>query len=30
MSEWGWRVPFFIGALGGLWALVGRSQLRES
>lgn len=30
MSEWGWRVPFFIGALGGLWALVGRSQLHES
>lgn len=29
MSEWGWRVPFFIGALGGLWALVGL-QLHES
>lgn len=30
MGEWGWRVPFFIGALGGLWALIGRAQLHES
>ena len=30
MAAFGWRIPFFIGAAGGLWALVGRSRLHES
>lgn len=30
MSSWGWRVPFWIGAALGLFALILRRDLRES
>lgn len=30
MLAWGWRVPFFIGAALGFYALVMRSKLQES
>lgn len=30
MNDWGWRIPFYVGAVAGLWALIGRAQLHES
>ena len=30
MNDWGWRVPFLVGAVMGLYALIMRSKLHES
>ncbi|GAA3665727.1 MFS transporter [Arthrobacter ginkgonis] len=30
MQAWGWRIPFFIGALLGLFTLIGRARMQES
>lgn len=30
MDQWGWRIPFFVGAVFGLFALVLRRDLQES
>lgn len=30
MAEWGWRIPFAVGALFGLYSLVMRARLKES
>lgn len=30
MNAWGWRVPFLIGAAGGLYALVMRIRMKET
>ena len=30
MQAWGWRVPFIIGALLGLYTLVARSRMAET
>ena len=30
MNDWGWRVPFLVGAVMGLYALIMRSKLHET
>lgn len=30
MSAWGWRIPFLVGAVLGVWALISRVLLAES
>ncbi|MBT2548858.1 MFS transporter [Arthrobacter sp. ISL-65] len=30
MQAWGWRIPFIIGALLGLYTLIARSQMKET
>jgi MHS family alpha-ketoglutarate permease-like MFS transporter len=30
MNDWGWRVPFLVGAAMGLYALIMRSKLHET
>ena len=30
MNDWGWRIPFLVGAVMGLYALIMRSKLHES
>lgn len=30
MSEWGWRIPFLVGAALGLWTVIMRSRVNET
>lgn len=30
MAAWGWRIPFAVGALMGLWAVIARSTMHET
>jgi MHS family alpha-ketoglutarate permease-like MFS transporter len=30
MAVWGWRIPFAIGALMGVWALISRATMHET